>query len=262
MIKTATALAALAILISSCGSTSDSDEGTSLPAAVGEASPPATIDDVSEPATYDDDATADRSDVPTSDIPGPDGSAPCIVSLHGKGGDGGGVSSSNGVTLLFPRGNDDGWGGRQWNYLDAGRYAEAVSVVEASIDDAGCSAVAINGFSNGGAFAAKLYCQGETFGARVVGVVIDDPVPDAATAGCNPGASVEAKLYWTGGLLPTATAGTNCGNIDWTCEGGVIVGIDAFAAAAGLSVTPSPFTDHQPYSNAPEPMLWLGALDG
>ncbi len=163
---------------------------------------------------------------------------------------------------LFPRGNDEGWGGRQWNYLDAENYAAATSVVATSIDDAGCSAVAINGFSNGGAFAAKLYCEGETFGGRVVGVVIDDPVPDAATADCAPAASVEAQLYWTGGLLPTATVGTDCGDIDWTCEGGTIVGIDTFSTAAGLAITPSPFTEHRPYSDAPEPMMWLDALEG
>ena len=258
MIKTTTAFAALALLISSCGSASDSEDGTSLPASVGEASPSATIGEVSEPATFDDDATADRSDETTT----PDGSAPCIVSLHGKGGDGRDTAVVDGVTVLSPRGNDEGWGGRQWNYLDAGRYDAAVAVVAASIDDAGCSAVAINGFSNGAAFAAKLYCQGETFGARTVGVVIDDPVPDAATAGCNPGPSVQAKLYWTGGLLPTATAGTDCGNIDWTCEGGVIVGIDAFAGAAGLEITQSPFTEHRPYSDAPEPRAWLDAVGG
>ena len=248
----------MAIFVASCGS-SDADDGATPPAAVGAEAAPVTIDEVSDPATYDEDAEADRADEPTADD-GPDGSVPCIVSLHGKGGDGGSDSSADGVTLVFPRGNDDGWGGRQWNYLDVGNYASATSVVAASIDGAGCSAVAINGFSNGGAFAAKLYCQGETFGGRVVGVVIDDPVPDAATAGCTPSPSVEATLYWTGGLLPTATAGTDCGNIDWTCEGGAIVGIDAFSEAADLDITASPFTDHRPYSDAPEPMMWLDAL--
>lgn len=246
--------AAALIALAGCGSVSDSEE--SLPAPVGGPLAPATIGEVQNPATVDEDATATRSDEPvvTTGV-----STPCIVSLHGKGGDGAGASSANGVTLLSPRGNDEGWGGRQWNYLDADAYADAASVVANSIDDAGCSAVAVHGFSNGAAFAAKLFCQGETFGDRLVGVVIDDPVADSATANCEPGASVNGALYWTGALAAAAPAGTNCGGIDWTCEGGVIVGIEAFAAAAGLDVMPSPFTDHRRFDDAPEPALWLDA---
>ena len=45
--------------------------------------------------------------------------------------------------------------------------------------------------------------------------------------------------------------------IDWTCEGGAVVGIDAFATALGVPATPSPFTDHQPYDAAPELRAWL-----
>jgi hypothetical protein len=235
------------ITLAGCGAASEGEE--SLPAVVGDASAPATISDVSNPATLDGDATAERSDELT----------PCIVSLHGKGGDGAPTSSIDGITLISPRGNDEGWGSRQWNYLDADGYADAASVVADSIDDAGCSVVAIHGFSNGGAFAAKLFCQGETFGDTLVGVVIDDPVADAATNNCDPGASVDAVLYWTGALEAAAPTGTNCDGIDWTCEGGVIVGIEAFAGAAGLDVAPSPFTDHRRFDDAPEPALWLDA---
>jgi hypothetical protein len=63
-------------------------------------------------------------------------------------------------------------------------------------------------------------------------------------------------LYWTGGLAASATPGADCEAIDWTCAGGTMIGIDAYAAALGVPATPSIHGDHQPYSDAPELTQW------
>lgn len=205
------------------------------------------------------------SDSPLETAPvatGVDGSVSCNVSLHGKGGDGAPTTSQDGIARLAPRGNDEAWGGWQWDYTDEDGYLAATALVSDSIDDAGCSSVAIHGFSNGGAFAAKLLCLGETFGDRLVGVVIDDPVADAATVDCEPARTVDATLYWTGALESDAPTGTDCGPIDYTCEGGAVVGIESFAAAAGLDIEPSPFDEHRRFDDAPDPAIWLDAGAG
>ena len=109
----------------------------------------------------------------------------CVVRLHGKGGDGGATTtSSNGWLELHPRGNATGWGGYQWLYFPASSYAVAVATVDAALTADGCTVAVVDGFSNGGAFAAKLSCRSERFGGRVVGYVVDDPVPDHGTDGC------------------------------------------------------------------------------
>jgi pimeloyl-ACP methyl ester carboxylesterase len=178
----------------------------------------------------------------------------CTVMLHGKGGTGGAgiVDESTGVAILRPTGNADGWGARQWRYDDGELYDQARAVVASAIDASACTEVIIGGFSNGGAFAARLACRGEDFGGRVVGYVVDDPVPDRSTEGCTPPAGVALTLYWTGGLADTATPGWDCDDADWTCLGGVTVGIEAFAAGLGVPITPSVHDEHTPYGEAPE----------
>lgn len=180
----------------------------------------------------------------------------CIVRLHGKGGAGGDSIVVDGIAEVRPTGNADGWGLRQWLYYPDDRYEEARAIVATALDEVACTTAVIGGFSNGASFAAKLYCRGETFGGRVVGYVIDDPVTDAGVLPCRPAEGVKAALYWTGALASTAPAGQDCTAIDWTCEGGVSLGIDAYAAALGLPVLPSPYTDHQPHE-APELHDWL-----
>jgi hypothetical protein len=182
----------------------------------------------------------------------------CIVRLHGKGGEGAAPrTSGNGVIELAPAGNGEGWGGREWRYSTDEDYEVALAAVRAAIDDAGCaSSIVVNGFSNGASFAAAVYCRGETFDGRLTGVVIDDPVADAATKGCAPAPHVPAVLYWTGALDRTAPPGTDCEPIDWTCAGGTVVGAEAFARSAGLVVSPSPFTEHEWYHDAPEIARW------
>jgi len=176
----------------------------------------------------------------------------CVVRLHGKGGNGTDSWVEDGVTFVNPRGNARGWGGWQWLYFPDDKYASAVATVADAIADEGCGPVIINGFSNGAAFAAKLYCKGETFGSRVIGVVIDDPVVDSAVEGCSPASGVAATLYWTGDLESTARPGWNCKDGDWTCEGGRTIGIDAYEEALGVTAKESPYDEHQWYEDAPE----------
>jgi pimeloyl-ACP methyl ester carboxylesterase len=192
-----------------------------------------------------------------SDAPAATGDR-CIVRLHGKGGTGTDPVIVDGVVELSPTGNAEGWGGREWRYFPDDRYAEAVAIVATAVDGAGCTRVVVDGFSNGAAFAAKLWCRSETLGGRLAGVVIDDPVPDQGTAGCAPATGVPAALYWTGALAATAIPGADCGPIDWTCEGGSLVGIDAYAATLGLAVQPSPLRAHEWQRTASELTAWLG----
>jgi pimeloyl-ACP methyl ester carboxylesterase len=181
----------------------------------------------------------------------------CEVRLHGKGGSGSATSTSGAITVVQPTGNASGWGGRQWLYFPDNRYTEARNVVADAIAKEGCAKVVVNGFSNGAALAAKLYCRGETFDGRLVGVVIDDPVTDGAVNGCAPAAGVKAVLYWTGALEGDAQPGWQCSRADWTCEGGTTLGIRAYAAALGLTATPSSTTKHERNTRAPEPARWL-----
>ena len=179
----------------------------------------------------------------------------CVVFLHGKGDRGAATHESGGVLYLQPAGNAAGWRGRQWLYFPGTRYAEVKAVVERSIAAAGCDAVLIHGFSNGASAAAKLFCQGETFGHRVVGYLIDDPVPDHGADACFPAPGVKVRLYWTGGLA-RATEGWSCASADWTCEGGTAVGIERYARNLGAEVTPSIHRTHQPYVAPPEYQQW------
>lgn len=200
-------------------------------------------------------ATGDHASPPSTDLSFATGSR-CIVRLHGKSGTGAESYVENEVVNILPEGNADGWGGRQWLYFPDDRYEEARAIVAEAIESSGCEHVIINGFSNGGAFATKLYCKGETFGGRVFRFVVDDPVPDEGALECRPAPGTEIVLYWTGALAPTAKPGWSCSDGDWTCEGGVTIGIDAYAEALGVEVQPSPFTEHNWYLDAPELEDW------
>jgi hypothetical protein len=179
----------------------------------------------------------------------------CTVVVHGKGGKGAApVMVDERTARVAPNGNAEGWGGRQWVYFPDDRYSQAREVIAASA--AACQQIIIGGFSNGAAFVAAMWCRGETFEGRLVGVVIDDPVPDASSDGCAPPAGVPATLYWTGGLDAMAIPGRSCEEIDWTCAGGVIVGIEEYAERLGLNITPSPNTEHAAFSDAPELTAW------
>jgi hypothetical protein len=177
-------------------------------------------------------------------------SGKCLVRLHGKGETGAPTTKAGDVTVIAPTGNADGWGAKQWLYFPADRYEAARAVVATSAT--GCEQIILHGFSNGGSFAAALYCKGETFDGRLVRVVVDDPVTDHAADSCTPASGVAVTLYATGALEKTATPGWKCASADWTCEGGETIGIDAYAAKLGVPVQKSPFSDHQPFLDAPE----------
>lgn len=195
-------------------------------------------------------ATAPSTPVPTAT----GSSGRCLVRLHGKGGTGGDTVTDGDVTVIAPTGNSDGWGARQWLYFPAAEYDAARQIVADSV--AGCEQIIVNGFSNGASFAAAMYCRGETFDGRLVGVVVDDPVTDHAVDECAPDPSVMVTLYSTGALEATAPAGWQCADGDWTCQGGETIGIEAYAAALGTEAQQSPFTDHQWYVDAPELSAW------
>lgn len=196
-------------------------------------------------------AATSTSTQPGSTTPG---GARCLVRLHGKSGTGSDTVVEDGVTIISPTGNAEGWGGRQWLYFPEGDYEAARTIVADAVAD--CEQVILDGFSNGGSFAAKLYCRGETFDGRLVGVVVDDPVTDEGVEGCQPDPTLHLTLYWTGALDAQAQPGWDCAEADWTCEGGVTIGIDAYAAALGIEPLESPFDEHQWYLDAPELTQW------
>ena len=181
----------------------------------------------------------------------------CLVLLHGKGGRGENPSlDANGIARLVPNGNARDGDGRKWIYFPDAEYDAAVAVVRSAIEASQCKQVILGGFSNGAAFAAKLYCRGERFADTVISYVVDDPVPDAATQGCTPAADTTVSLFWTGGLADTAQPGWNCSDGGWICEGGTTIGIDAYAAALGTEAVQSARTKHEFWSENPALTAW------
>lgn len=186
----------------------------------------------------------------------PDPSEACLLRLHGKGGDGSPWRlRDDAVTVISPRGNDSAWDAYQWDYLDDAGYREALAIVEDALAAFSCERTVVYGFSNGAAMAVALHCGGDLTG--VIGYVVDDPVTDAASVGCDPSPNVDVALYWTGDLERTAPAGSECGSIDWTCLGGVVRGIDAVAADLGVAWQASVHETHTPYVDAPELTAWF-----
>lgn len=210
-------------------------------------------DDIAVPATSAPAITASPS-APGSAVDGSAVAARCLVRLHGKSGTGAPTVVEADVTIIAPTGNAEGWGGRQWLYFPDAEYEAAREIVADATT--GCEQVIVHGFSNGAAFAAKLYCRGEALEGRLVRVVVDDPVVDHGVDGCAPDPAVEVALYWTGALADTARAGWDCAEGDWTCEGGETIGIEAYGAALGAEVLDSPIDEHAWYLAAPELSAW------
>jgi hypothetical protein len=185
----------------------------------------------------------------------------CVVWLHGQGGGTQPSETVNGITYVYPGGNDDDpnttGSGRRWLYYGDQLYLQAVGVVQGAITANGCTKVVIDGFSNGGAFAGKLLCRGETFGGVVVGYVVDDPVTDGAVLGCARVTS-NVSMYWTG-ALDYAEAGWDCAANGWTCETPTLIGSTAYASSIGAPKLKSPNRRHKPYTWPPEVAGWLGA---
>jgi len=186
----------------------------------------------------------------------PDAAKKCVLLLHGKSGGAQPSFVTAGIEHLRPGGNGSGWGGREWRYFPESGYAQVRETLVTALDAAGCGQAIVQGFSNGGAAAAKLYCRGEDFGGRVIGYIIDDPVPDEAVLGCKPRAGMRVKLYWTGGLN-VATDGWSCAAQDWTCEGGRTIGIARYARELGTEAAQSIHTTHAEYASPPEATAWF-----
>ena len=243
------AIVVAAVAVSSSDSGDDTDTaGTVAPTTTTTAAPTTTS---AAPTTT---GTPNTTTAPSTTTT-PTGTR-CVVRLHGKGGDGADTWFVDDVAYVSPTGNASGWGGRQWLYFPDDAYDDAVASVADAIESEDCGPVIIDGFSNGGAFAAKLYCTGETFGGRVIRVVVDDPVVDTAVEGCDPAADVDVTLYWTGALASTAKPGWNCREEDWTCEGGKTIGIDAYAEALDTGAKQSRYREHEWYEDAPELSDW------
>lgn len=247
-------------------SPSSAPDPTDDPDPTAESAPTAAQDPTAAPTTVpSDEATEESGDEPSTSTPQdtqtttpPADGKRCLVYLHGKGGAGGPTRvTDTGLTVLSPNGNGEGWGALQWVYDSDDALAQASASIVTSIDTEACALVVVHGFSNGASMAAALHCAGNDFGGRLVGVVIDDPVADAATRDCDP-ATANVVLYWTGALAGAAPVGTNCDQIDWTCAGPVIRGIDAYASDLGIDVTQSPHTDHQWNFETELPAIWLG----
>ncbi len=178
----------------------------------------------------------------------------CVVYLHGKGGYGGDPADYGDFTSLAPNGNADGWGALQWLYWPESSYQQIVSTITNEINGSGCTKVIIHGFSNGAAAAAYVYCRGNTFGGKLVGVIVDDPVMDNGVDNCSPGAGVKVKLYTTGGI-PFGPA--DCASLgDWTCINGSIIGLSTYTSRLGVTNTQSAQFGHERYSNPPELTQW------
>jgi hypothetical protein len=179
----------------------------------------------------------------------------CIVRLHGAGGGGQPTAVWGGVADVMPDGNGElASGGRLWDYDGDADFAEARQIIEQAVTT--CDAIMLDGFSNGAAFAAALYCSGENFAGRLLRVVIDDPVTDASVVDCAPDPTVAVAVYWTGGLAPSSTPGSDCSESEYVCLGGTMLGIDAFAEALGVEPIASIYTDHRWHWYAPELADW------
>lgn len=168
---------------------------------------------------------------------GPSGTR-CYLGLHGWGYFGeDGVPGFTG-TNVQPNGNIDlgYWStyrrnAYMWMYYDdqfdyprssypQASYEGAKAVVDAALAQRSCGQIVVQGFSNGAAFAAKMYCRGETFGGRVVGYIIDDPVTDKGVDGCAPAPGVQIRLFHSTDLMGTAGSGGPCRpNLTWFCDG-------------------------------------------
>jgi pimeloyl-ACP methyl ester carboxylesterase len=204
--------------------------------------------------------TAGSTAIPPAPLLPPGVAKKCVLLLHGKGGIAQPSSVIADIEYLRPGGNGSGWGGREWRYFPAEGYAQVRASLENALTTAGCGRAIVQGFSNGGAAAAKLYCRAEDFSGRVIGYIIDDPVPDEAVLGCKPRAGMHLQLYWTGGLA-VATDGWSCAAQDWTCEGGRTIGIARYARELGTSAAQSIHATHAEYTSPPEVAAWLGSAD-
>lgn len=180
----------------------------------------------------------------------------CVVFLHGAGGSGNWVSNGDPV-VVYGQGNvpnHPGGQGNMWLYFPGYRYNEIIEDLYELIPD-DCKRILLHGFSNGGAAAAKIYCQGETFSNRLIGVIIDDPVMDHGTDNCNRSSGVPVVAYYTGGII--YGPGYNCVSNGYiNCEGDTLIGMSAFASNLGITLKKSIHNTHTMWQYPPEYTSW------
>ncbi len=199
----------------------------------------------------------DGDDGSSGDVPPGFSADRCLVQVHGRSEEGAAPRELRDYAVLRPDGNapNEG-GGRKWTYDTDEAYSDSLDRITQVVDDAACQAVVLHGFSNGGGLTGALLCRGETLDGRLVGAIVDDPVPDDSSP-CRPDPSVKIVVFWTGGL-EKATPGRSCAELGWTCAGNDrLVGIDEYAARLGVSVTPSVHDEHLVYGDAPQIEQWL-----
>jgi hypothetical protein len=183
----------------------------------------------------------------------------CMVFLHWRGGAANAVVQRGNYSIAWPGGNQPYPPGRAWYYFPQVEYASMIAGIKASIPPS-CGRIILKGFSNGAAAASKIYCSGETFGGRLIGVVSDDPVMDEGTLNCTPPLGVPAVVYYTGGLQ----AGPyNCSTNGYICQGGVVVSNNAYISRMGpqAQLLHSDQNSHNCYGNdcralTPESIGW------
>lgn len=171
--------------------------------------------------------------------------------VHGRSETGALPVERDGYLELAPIGTTTSGDGHMWEYDDPDDRADGLARITEAVDAAGCERVVLHGFSNGGGFVGALVCDGEDLDGRLVGAVVDDPVPDEGTEDCDRDPELPVVVYWTGALVQ-ATPGATCESLGWICAGDTVVGIDAYAAGLGVDVTASPMTEHAWFDDAPE----------
>lgn len=177
----------------------------------------------------------------------------CGVFLHGATGTGQATMHGD-PTYIFPTGNAYMSPGRMWLYTTETTYQQALTSIKNSIPS-DCTKIILHGFSNGAAMAAKVYCKGETFNNRLIGVIIDDPVMDHGTDNCARPAGVQVAAYYTDAILYGPNY--NCVANGYTnCEGGELIGKAAFQSNVGVTLQRSPHNTHTLWQYPPPYSQW------
>ncbi len=180
------------------------------------------------------------------EVTNPPSGVRCVLSLHGRGGSGAAFDFGE-FENRDPNGNLFDGGGYAWRYdsssvwegadPDGTGYISGKQIITDNIE--GCGQVIIHGFSNGGGYAAALWCRSESFGGRVIGYIIDDPELNGMTDNCQRPTTIKAIVYWTGAL-----------------EGWLGMFPSQIESGVGFPVTPSIHSGHSAYSNPPEVSSW------